>query len=98
MYYSQGGDTSKEVWVIGTIAGCYDNNGLTTTYAASNLALKTGDDVIPVQLKSGSSVRTALNLVDNAGNLNKVVKVKGKIQAYFSVAGLKEPSAYSFAE
>ena len=97
-YYADGKDSSVEVWVVGTIAGCYDNNGLTQTFAASNLALKTGEDVIPVQLKSGSSVRTALNLVDNAGNLNKEVRIKGKVQAYFSVAGLKEPSAYSFVE
>ncbi|WP_084820228.1 5'-nucleotidase C-terminal domain-containing protein [Mesobacillus campisalis] len=51
--------------------------------------------ILPVQLPSGA-VRTALNLVDNPGNLGKEVYVKGTLDTYFSVPGLRNASEYSF--
>lgn len=48
---------------------------------------------VPVQLPSGA-VRTALNLVDNPGNLGKEVSVYGTLEAYFSVPGIKTVSNY----
>ncbi len=50
---------------------------------------------IPVQLPSGD-VRSALNLVDNAGNLGKQVTLKCDITAYFSINGLKNATAYAW--
>ncbi|MEZ7866268.1 MAG: DUF6359 domain-containing protein [Paludibacteraceae bacterium] len=50
--------------------------------------------MIGVQLPSGS-VRTALNLVDNAINLGKSVKVYGNLQGYFSgTPGVTNTSDY----
>ncbi|MPN12740.1 hypothetical protein SDC9_160060 [bioreactor metagenome] len=50
--------------------------------------------MIGVQLPDGA-IRTALNLKDNASNLNKKVKVYGTLQSYFSAApGVQNTSDY----
>jgi hypothetical protein len=50
--------------------------------------------MIGVQLPDGA-IRTALNLKDNVTNLNKMVKVYGTLQAYFSAApGVQNTSDY----
>lgn len=63
---------------------------------ASNMLIAASADekdytkCMPVALPSGSDVRKALNLLDNAGNLKKEVTVYGNITKYFSVQGVKE--------
>ena len=99
--HNTGTAPSDAVWVVGTISGYYKSNAFVagaTNAEASNLAIGTEDANMPVQLSSGSAIRTALNLKDTPSNLGKVVYIKGKIQAYFSVAGLKSTSSYQFAE
>lgn len=49
---------------------------------------------IPVQLPSGV-VRAGVNLVDNPGNLGKKITLTGEIQKYFSMAGLRNATAYT---
>ena len=94
---------SGKVWVEGYIAGCVNTaNGseLATEYTNSNIGLSqtgTVTTVIPIQLPSGS-VRTALNLVDNASNLGKGVVVYGSIAKYCGVIGVKSVSNYVFNE
>ncbi len=41
-------------------------------------------------------MRTALNIVDNAGNIGKEVIVYGNIQKYCNVTGIKNVSSYKF--
>lgn len=99
--YNAGTAPTDAVWVVGPIVGFYKNNAFVagnTSAEASNLAIGTADVNMPVQLSSGSAIRTALNLKDTPSNLGKVVYIKGKIQGYFSVAGLKSTSSYQFAE
>ena len=95
------GETNK--WVTGYIVGSINN--FVYTYdasgtAASNIILAdsptstTDGDCLPIQLVSGTDVRTALNLVDNPGNLGKKVSICGSLESYFSVAGLKAPTGY----
>ncbi len=99
--YNAGTAPTDAVWVVGPIVGFYKNNAFVagnTSAEASNLAIGTADANMPVQLSSGSAIRTALNLKDTPSNLGKVVYIKGKIQDYFSVAGLKSTSSYQFAE
>lgn len=93
--------TGKQ-WVIGYIVGCAANGGeKAAEYAASNIALGDAADQVtglaPIQLPAGD-IRTALNLVDNAGNLGKLVKVHGDLQAYFLVPGVKNVDEYEFVE
>ncbi|MBQ8271292.1 MAG: choice-of-anchor J domain-containing protein [Bacteroidaceae bacterium] len=70
--------------------------------AASNIIIADNPDetdsskCMPVQLKSKTDIRAALNLVDNPGNLGKKITLTGSLEAYFSAPGLKELTAYSF--
>ena len=94
--HNSGAAPTDAVWIEGDIVGYYNNNKFfvgTEGAVATNLALGTSDVNIPVQLPSGD-IRKALNLVDNPGNLGKTVAICGKIQAYFSVAGIKSPTDY----
>ena len=51
---------------------------------------------MPIQLKSGTDIRAALNLADNPDNLGKRVTLTGSLEKYFNVPGLKTLTAYSF--
>lgn len=53
-------------------------------------------NVIPVQLPAGA-VRTALNLVDNPGNLGKMALLKGTLELYFTVNGIKSVTEYELS-
>ena len=44
---------------------------------------------LAVQLPN-NEIRTALNLADNANNLNKMVVIKGSLEKYLGIAGLKD--------
>lgn len=102
------GGTYSNVYVTGYIVGSVDGMSIQTgahfsTEAASgtNILIADAPDVtdvakcIPVQLPSGA-VRSALNLSTNPGNLSKQVTLKGNIEKYFGVAGLKSASAYNW--
>lgn len=96
-YFS--GKVEGKAWVKGEISGFFNNNAFvagTEGAIASNLALSAGDINVPVALPSGSQVRTDLNLKDNATNLGKTVWVYGTIEKYFSVAGVKNVTDYSW--
>lgn len=88
-----------KAWVKGEISGFFSNNKFvagTEGAVASNLALSAGDINVPVALPSGSQVRTNLNLLDNATNLDKTVWVYGTIEKYFKVPGVKNVTDYSW--
>lgn len=68
---------------------------------ASNMLMAANPDetdwtkCIPVQLVSGSAVRSALNLVDNPGMLGQEVTLYANVEKYFGMAAaLKNASAY----
>lgn len=96
-YFS--GKVEGKAWVKGEISGFYNNNKYfagTEGAVASNLVISAGETNVPVALPSGSQVRTDLNLKDNATNLGKTVWVYGTIEKYFSVAGVKNVTDYSW--
>lgn len=94
------GDT---VWVWGYIVG----GDLTTSSAkfeapfekSSNMAIaataseRTFANCFSVEL-SKAAVKSALNLVDNPGNLGKRVCLRGKVATYFGLTGLKSVSEF----
>lgn len=98
---NSGTGKTVEGYIIGTT-----NNGpsyqYSSPFSASNLAIADSPNetdrtkIMPVQLPSGSAVRAALNLVDHPENLGKKVRITGNLEAYFTVAGLKSPTAYAF--
>ncbi len=95
MYYY--GKVTEKVWVEGTIVGYYNNNTFfpsTEGAVASNLALGTAEQNIPVQLPTGT-IRETFNLKDNATKLGTYVALYGNIEKYFNVAGLKNVTGFS---
>ena len=92
--------SSESVWVEGYIIGAMKSDGsVIDNTVATNLAIagtSTENDVanmVSVQLPSGS-IRTALNVKDNASNIGKKVQVYGKIEAYLNHAGVKSVTDY----
>ena len=95
------GRTTEKVWVKGTIIG-YISNTSTGAYSpaddkvvATNLALGSEDQYVPVQLPSKSEARTNLNLKDNPDMQGKTVWVYGDLAVYCGKPGVKNVSAYS---
>ena len=92
-----------KVWVKGYIAGCAADGGVISSAdpANTNILLTDvatfdeADVLLPVALPDNAT-RTAVNLVDNPTNKGKEIKVYGKIQKYFSVAGVKEVTSHEF--
>lgn len=95
-------------WVEGYIVGNIDGEGKSIkteskfdapyTIATNLLIADSPDETdyakcIPVQLPAGA-VRDGLNLVDNAANDGKKVKLYGSLEAYFGESGLKSVSYY----
>jgi uncharacterized protein len=101
------GAATVEGYIVGTVntgSGAsitYKHTGPFTT--DSNLALaddpneKDKSKILTVQIPSGS-IRTAINLKTNEGNLGKKVQLTGNLEAYFTVPGLKSLTAYTFVE
>lgn len=102
----------KDIWVEGYIVGWADMtntyyiNEETARFTApasvnTNILIAPNKDVkdvkqcIGIQLPKGS-VRDALNLVDHADNLGRLVSIKGNLAKYSGVAGIRGASAYTF--
>lgn len=101
------GNTQK-YWVKGYIVGTATsgNAGVLTAVATtapfSNTSLAIADAagetslaaMIPVQLPVGD-IRAALNLLDNPGNMGKLVRVYGTLEAYFNTPGVRGVSEFN---
>ncbi|PWJ43227.1 DUF5689 domain-containing protein [Sediminitomix flava] len=94
---------TQDKWVKGYIVGFFNNNTLhATTEGALNSNIAIADvagetnelKVIPVQLPGGF-VRENLNIADNPDMLGQMVWLKGDLEAYYGVDGLKSVSAFS---
>ena len=84
----------EKQWVLGYIVGVYSNNKILDS-GNSNIAIADASDetvvgkTVPVELKSKSEAREALNIDDHPENIGKEVMVYGLITTYFGVNGLK---------
>lgn len=98
-------------WIQGYIVGWVDGADITSgshfevpSTSASNVLIAdtpTETDYkkcIPVQLVSGTEIRSKVNLKDNSGNLGKFLKIEGQLVKYFGVPGLKSPTAYDLSD
>ena len=94
------GTATVQGYIVGTASSgtSYDQEAPFTV--ATNIGLADSpnetnpSNILPVQLPSGT-IRTALNLVDNPQNFQAEVTVTGSLETYFSVSGLKSPTAYT---
>ncbi|QUG40320.1 chitobiase/beta-hexosaminidase C-terminal domain-containing protein [Psychrobacillus sp. INOP01] len=94
------GTATVQGYIVGTAnsGSSYDQEAPFTV--ATNIGLADSpnetnpSNILPVQLPTGA-IRTALNLKDNPQNFKVEVTVTGSLEAYFSVPGLKSPTAYT---
>lgn len=98
------------MWFHGYIVGYADGTMNKSTFnvdagekvVASNILISSNpnassaDECVPVQLVSKTDPRAALNLLDNPANLGKEVWVYGQLDTYFSIAGIKNVTDWSF--
>lgn len=73
------------------------------TVATNLLLANTPDEkdwnkCISVNLPSKTDYRTQLNLMDNPGNLGKLLTIQGTITRYVGISGVKEPTAFTLEE
>jgi len=98
----------NDVWVKGYIVGAFDGSISkfvtdTTGQVKSNIALADNinetvtSNMIPVSI-STTTLKNALNIVDNPTNLNRHVYIRGNLAVYFSVPGLRDTKEYLFMD
>ena len=97
----------QEITVTGYIVGfaprgsTFKPTFATTNAGATNIVLADTPDetdatkCIPIELPSGTDIRDKVNLQSYPENLGKKVTITGSLEAYFSTAGLKTPTAYT---
>ena len=97
----------QEITVTGYIVGfaprgsTFKPTFATTNAGATNIVLADTPDetdatkCIPIELPSGTDIRDKVNLQSYPENLGKKVTITGSLEAYFSTAGLKSPTAYT---
>ena len=94
------GTATVNGYIVGTASSKTNYDQEAPFTSATNLGLADSPDetdpakILPVQLPSGS-IRAGLNLVDNPSNFKAEVNITGSLEAYFSTAGLKSPTAYT---
>ena len=87
-------------YIVGTANSGSSYNQEAPFTVATNIGLADSPNetnpanILPVQLPTGA-LRAALNLKDNPKNLKVAVTVTGSLETYFSVPGLKSPTAYT---
>ncbi len=97
-------------WVEGYIVGWVEGADISTgshfsvpaTNAANVLIAASSNETdyskcMPIQLVYGTDARTKINLVDNAGNLGKRLKIEGQLTAYFKLPGIKAPTDFELS-
>lgn len=62
----------------------------TNVVIADDPACKEITSCVIVNLPSGKPLRSQVNLMDNSGNLGKLLAVNGKLRTYFGQAGLRD--------
>lgn len=97
-----------DVWMVGYIVGAFDgtiNKFVTDTtgQVRSNVALADNKDeteitlMLPVNI-TRAAIKDALNICDNPFNINRAVMVRGDLESYYSVPGMKNADDYHFLE
>ena len=101
----------KDVWVEEYIVGYYSGSKHTSfstdfsnieKYTGSNIALasspddiESGEDTFPVELQK-ESIRAAIDVIIYPNNYKRKVKVKGNLDKYFGLTGMRATKDYVF--
>ncbi len=101
------------VWIRGYIVGSMPTGGTSTTLSGTNFSTLDAAETnlvigptadctdytkcVGIQLPTGS-IRTALNLKSNPGNLGRAVELNGDVMKYCGGPGLKNTKSYKLGE
>ena len=97
---------ADDVWIQGYIVGAVSGSigagcvWSVPTFISANILL--ADDtiardshrVLPVQLTTNKKIRSRLNLADNPELLHQFIIVRGRLDTYYSVPGIRDITAY----
>ena len=100
---------ADDVWVEGFVVGAVSGSigagcvWSVPTFISANILL--ADDtiahdshcVLPVQLTTNKKIRSRLNLEDNPELLHQFIIVRGRLDTYYSVPGIRDITAYRLA-
>lgn len=93
-------------WVDGSKQGFADETNTFFTApatSATNVLLASAPGVTDykqccvVNLPSKSEARAAINLMDNPGNLGKMLTLEGRINKYFAMPGVRDPANFTIS-
>ncbi|MBD3107741.1 endonuclease [Bacillus sp. AGMB 02131] len=73
-------------------------NGDTNIAIADSPSETDPSKIMPVQITNTGNWRTTFGLQSNPSNIGKKVRVTGTLEAYFTVPGLRTPTAMSFVD
>ncbi|MCL2649591.1 MAG: T9SS type A sorting domain-containing protein [Candidatus Azobacteroides sp.] len=85
--------TTADSVLIGVTSGF---NSRTNVLIADNAGELDYKNCMAVSLTASSPLRTNVNLVDHSENIGKLLNVKGKLYAYFSLPGSRDNTGYDF--
>lgn len=97
----------KGVWIEGYIVGGFTGSKIGSFTQDPNVARKSNiaianqqnetnaNAIFPVELPAGK-IRNSINIFDNPTNMGKKITIRGNIERYFSVPGLKKPKDFLF--
>lgn len=101
---SNTGTATVEGYIVGYTTGTKSYTKDPAKYADTNIAIADSPEetdpakIMPVELKSGSTLRTLLGLKTTPAHLGKKVSVTGELKTYFTVSGMKDLTAGSIVE
>lgn len=93
-------------YIVGTVQGTYSKGCDFTAPFSVETNILLADTVnpasvyecMPVELQKDTKIRSKLNLVDNPHMRGRKVVIRGALQRYFKVAGLKSTNRFRICE
>ena len=89
-------------YVVGSVSGSLANGCVWSVPTSISANILIADDtlsrdsrrVLPVQLTTNKKIRSRLNLEDNPELLHQFIIVRGRLDTYYSVPGIRDITAY----
>lgn len=109
IYEAQRNLGMEKVWIEGYIVGGFTGSKIgsftqnTKVARKSNIAIADKqqetnvDAIFPVELPAGK-IRNSLNIYEKPSNMGKKIAIRGNIDKYYSVPGLKKPKEFMFTK
>lgn len=107
IYEAQKKPGMEKVWIEGYIVGGFTGSKIGSFTQNTKIARKSNiaiadkqhetnvNAIFPIELPAGK-IRNTLNIFENPSNMGKKIIIRGNIEKYYSVPGLKNPKEFMF--